>query len=121
MKNKILVVDDDRELQLYLHEVLFRERYVVETVSNGADALKLVKSFAPNVVLLDLGLPDIKGEILYKEIKRENPETVVIILTARDTPLDIVKGLNLGADDYMSKPFLIEELLARIKARLVKV
>ncbi|MDO8551487.1 MAG: response regulator transcription factor [bacterium] len=118
MKQKILIVEDDRDLQDYLREFLLENDFSVETVSEGAKALKKVEEAFPDLVVLDLGLPDISGETVCRELKKFFPELPIIILTAKDTSEDVVRGLNLGADDYIAKPFEEKILLARIKARL---
>jgi DNA-binding response OmpR family regulator len=78
----------------------------------------MIKKSAPDIVILDLGLPDMTGESVCLEIRKNYPNLPVIILTAKDTVADVVAGLNLGADDYVTKPFVADELLARISARL---
>ena len=118
MKYKILVVEDDRDLQEGLRTILLENDYTVESVYEGAKALRKVEDSIPDLVVLDLGLPDISGETICAKLKKNFPELPVIILTAKDTTEDIVHGLNIGADDYIPKPFKEEELVARIKARL---
>lgn len=118
MVNKILIVEDDNDLLNFLKELLIDNGYSIHTASDGAIALKLAKQLEPDLVILDLGLPNITGETVCSEIKKRFPSLPVIILTGKDSPTDIVSGLNLGADDYVSKPFEAQVLLARIKARL---
>lgn len=118
MLNTILIIEDDKGLQRYLKELLLENNYSVATASTGVAALEMVRKTEPDLVILDLGLPDVSGESVCLEIRRDYPDTPVIILTARDAVEDVVHGLNLGADDYMTKPFVADELLARIKARL---
>ena len=118
MIKTILVVEDDSGLQKYLKELLTNNDYFVKTASDGVQALNFISKSPPDVVILDLGLPNMSGEAVCTEIRKKYPELTVIILTARDGASEIVQGLNLGADDYMTKPFQAEELLARIKARL---
>lgn len=118
MVSKILIVEDDTGLQKYLKELLLNNEYSPHTVSDGITALNSISKSAPDLVILDLGLPNMSGESVCLEIRKEYPEMPVIILTARDSISDIVQGLNLGADDYITKPFVADELLARIKARL---
>ncbi|MCR4306124.1 MAG: response regulator transcription factor [Candidatus Daviesbacteria bacterium] len=117
MVNKILVVEDDLGLQKYLKELLLNNQYSVQLASEGVSALSSIEKLPPDLVVLDLGLPDISGESVVKEVRKKHPELPVIILTAKDAVSDIVEGLNLGADDYITKPFVADELLARIKAR----
>lgn len=114
----IVVVEDDPSLLEYLQEVLVNERYTVYPVTKGTEALRLIEQVTPSLVLLDLTLPDIAGESVCTKIKKLFPNLPVIILTAKSDTQDIVTGLGLGADDYITKPFQTEELLARIHARL---
>lgn len=118
MIKKILVVEDDTGLQKYLKELLVNNDYSVQMAFDGTTALHTISQTPPNLVLLDLGLPNIPGEEVCREIRKKYPDLPVIILTAKDSIPDIVQGLNIGADDYMTKPFITDELLARIKARL---
>jgi DNA-binding response OmpR family regulator len=118
MVSKILVIEDDTELREYLRQFLLENNYSVDTVPNGAQAINYIKKNKPDLVILDLGLPDIDGKSVCIEIKKEHPDLAVIMLTARHTTDEVINGLNMGADDYVTKPFAKEELLARIKARL---
>lgn len=118
MSNTVLVVEDDIGVQKYLKELLLDNAYSVLTASDGVQALNSIEKLTPDVVLLDLNLPNMTGEAVCMEIRKKYPEIKVIILTAKDKIEDVVIGLNLGADDYMTKPFVADELLARIKARL---
>lgn len=114
----VLVVEDDKGLQSYLKELLIDNNYAVQIAPDGVVALTTIERTPPDIVILDLGLPNMSGEAVCMEIRKKYPTLAVIILTARDSVADIVKGLNLGADDYMTKPFVADELLARIKARM---
>ncbi len=114
----IIVVEDDKDLNQYLSDFLSENKYLVHAVEKGTRALQLIEQTNPNLVLLDLGLPDIQGESLCTKIKDAHPDLPVIILTAKDNVQDIIAGLNLGADDYITKPFSEKELIARINARL---
>lgn len=118
MLKKILIVEDDAEMQAYLKEYLQQHDFHVKTAGTATLALNLFSKSEPDLVVLDLGLPDMSGEYLCSELRKKNAHLPIIILTARDTPRDVVRGLNLGADDYIAKPFNADELLARIKARL---
>lgn len=118
MVNKILVVEDDKDLQESLKELFVEAGYFVKTASDGVEALKQVNNNEFDLVVLDLGLPIMSGESVCLEIRKKFPEMRIIILTAKDTTPDIISGLNLGADDYITKPFVVDELLARVKARL---
>ncbi|MBI3984667.1 MAG: response regulator transcription factor [Candidatus Levybacteria bacterium] len=118
MNKTILVVEDSLDLQEYLKSFLLDNDYLVLTASDGIQAFKLIEKSKPDLVLLDLGLPDMSGESVCLQIRKKWPELKVIILSARNDTLDIVKGLDLGADDYITKPFDLEVLHARLKARL---
>lgn len=118
MLNTILVVEDDKAVRTYLRDVLVENGYSVSTAGDGIEAIKYVNKNQPDLILLDLGLPTMRGEAVCKEVKKLYPDIQIIILTAQDTMPDVIKGLNLGADDYMGKPFEVEEVLARVRARL---
>lgn len=118
MLKTILVVEDDKGIQKYLKELLLDNGFSVKTASDGVTALEVLKKTQPDLVLLDLNLPNLTGESVCLEIRKNYPTVRVIILTAKDTTQDIIQGLNLGADDYVTKPFIADELLARISARL---
>lgn len=113
----ILVIEDDEGIQTYLKELLLDSGYNVMTASDGVTGLKIIKKSVPDLVLLDLGLPDMSGESVCAQIRKDNPELRIIMLTAKDTPHDVIQGLNMGADDYLTKPFVADVLLARIQAR----
>lgn len=115
---KILVVEDEPSLIFTLKDTLEAENYIVEVVSDGNDAIEKVKEFDPDLMLLDLMLPNVNGYDICKEVRDLKYSFPIIMLTARDQEIDKVTGLNIGADDYMTKPFGVKELLARIKARL---
>lgn len=118
MTYKILVVEDDQNIREYLEESLKESGYSVKSTGDGAVALKMVKESKPDLIVLDLGIENISGETVCEEVKKMHPELPIIILTAKGSTGEIVHGLDLGADDYMPKPFETEELLARIRARL---
>lgn len=118
MVNKLLIVEDDIGVQKYLKELLLDNGYSPQTVPDGISALNSISKAPPDLVILDLGLPNMSGESVCQEVRKKYPDLPVIILTAKDSVSDIVQGLNLGADDYITKPFVADELLARIKARL---
>lgn len=120
MVTSILIVEDDKGLQKYLKELLLDNGYAVQTAVDGIDALNMLSKSPPDLVILDLALPNMSGEAVCSEVKKKYPGLPILILTAKDSIADIVQGLNLGADDYMTKPFVADELLARIKARLRK-
>ncbi len=114
---KILVIDDEIAIRDLLELVLKRENYQVETAENGASGLAKMNTFHPDLILLDLMLPDYSGYDLCKEIVKKG-SIPVIMLTAKSEIIDKVLGLELGAEDYMTKPFDNRELLARIKVVL---
>lgn len=118
MVNKVLVVEDDQGIQEFLRELLLDNGFAAEVASDGVQALSLIKKSQPDLVLLDLGLPNLAGEAVCLEIRKKYPDLPIIILTAKDDVSDVIRGLNLGADDYITKPFVADELIARIKARL---
>jgi DNA-binding response OmpR family regulator len=117
MKKRILVVEDDAALARVLRDNLGFDGFDVQCVGSGASALNAVKSFTPDLVVLDLMLPDASGFDLFGTL-RQGGGTPIIILTARSQKVDKLRGLNLGADDYVTKPFDLEELLARVHAVL---
>lgn len=111
-------MEDDEDLCFYLKKILEDHAYQVLVLNRGAKVLPRLGKKPVDLVLLDLKLPDIEGLSLAREIKETYPDLALIILTAQDKTYSLVKGFNLGADDYITKPFNNEELLARIKARL---
>lgn len=113
----ILVVDDEDSITLFIKMGLEAEGFNVHTASDGIEAISLAKELKPNVIILDIMMPGMDGYEVCSEIKKFI-KTSIIMLTAKDEIDDRVKGLNLGADDYMIKPFSFKELLARINARL---
>lgn len=118
--HKILVVEDDISIREGIESILTENNYLVETATDGAEALSKFKKNPSDLVVLDLNLPKISGEAVCSEVKKNNSEVPVIILTAKGHTADVLNGFRLGADDYISKPFDLEVLLARIKARLKK-
>lgn len=118
MTHTIMLVEDDKDLQDIIRDSLLEYGYSVSTASNGAKALQQLQKDKVDLVILDLGLPDISGETVLSELEKTYPDIAVVILTGKSTTTDIVKGLNKGADDYITKPFEMDELVARIKARL---
>lgn len=116
-KFKILVVDDDPSIRQMLSLGLKQEDYEVKTAENGEVALEMIPSFEPHVIILDLMMPVMNGYELCEAIP-EISAAPMIMLTAKDTSQDIVKGLRLGANDYLVKPFHFDELLARIEVQL---
>jgi two-component system response regulator RegX3 len=113
----VLVIEDEESFRDALQFMLSREGFDVILAPNGAEGMKLFDAKNPDIVLLDLMLPEVSGTEVCKYI-RSKSSTPVIMLTAKDTEIDKVVGLELGADDYVTKPFSTRELLARIKAVL---
>ncbi|HEY8363808.1 MAG TPA: response regulator transcription factor [Tissierellaceae bacterium] len=113
MAKKILVVEDEYSINDILTITLKSEGYIVESVFDGKSALEKIDTFKPDLVLLDLMLPDIDG---FEVCKRISKDHLVIMITARDSIFDKIVGLELGADDYIVKPFEIREVVARVKA-----
>jgi len=114
---KILIIDDDARLVDNVTTYLRDFGYRIESADNGLDGLQRVQSFKPDLVILDLMMPEIDGLEVCREIRRESA-IPIIMLTARGEESDVVAGLEVGADDYLTKPFSLRELAARIKARL---
>lgn len=114
----ILVVEDEKELLDYLKDLLTDSGFTVKVAGNGVSALNAISKAVPDLVILDLRLPDISGETVCQQIRKDYPSLPVIMLTAKDTLSDKVHGLGVGADDYITKPFVAEELIARVKTRL---
>ncbi|GAP15243.1 response regulators consisting of a CheY-like receiver domain and a winged-helix DNA-binding domain [Longilinea arvoryzae] len=120
MPEKILVVDDEISLLETLAYNLQKQGYEVETAGDGLNALTLAQSAHPDLIVLDLMLPGMDGFEVCREL-RKTMNTPVLILTARDDEIDRVVGLEVGADDYLTKPFSMREFLARVKALLRRV
>ena len=115
--DKILIIDDDAKLVKNIETYLKDFGYRTEAAYNGREGLQKVKSFQPDLVILDLMMPELDGLEVCREIRKENP-VPILMLTARGEESDIVSGLEVGADDYLTKPFSLRELAARVKANL---
>jgi len=115
---RILIVEDNRDLAFGLRSNLEIEGYAVDIAATGPEGVKLARSLSPSLVILDLMLPQMDGYEVLKAIREHDAATPVLMLTARAEEIDKVRGLRLGADDYMTKPFGLMELLARIEALL---
>lgn len=113
----ILVVDDEQSIVDFIKMGLEAEGYTVHTAFDGYEAIKAVQEINPHVVILDIMLPGMSGYEVCSQLKKLT-KAAIIMLTAKDEVDDLVKGLSLGADDYMSKPFSFKELIARIEVRL---
>jgi len=120
MVEKILVVDDEISLQETLAYNLKKEGYEIEVAGDGTTAIELARQMKPDLIILDVMLPGLDGFEVCR-ILRQEMSTPVLMLTARDDEIDRVVGLEVGADDYLSKPFSMRELIARVKAMLRRV
>jgi two-component system copper resistance phosphate regulon response regulator CusR len=115
---RILIVEDESKTAAYLNKGLSESGFLVDIASNGEDGLFLATNYHYDLIILDIMLPKIDGWTIIKDIRRLHPDARVLFLTARDGVEDKVKGLELGADDYLVKPFAFSELLARIRSLL---
>ena len=113
---KILFVEDNEQLNKALSTVLKRNSYLVDSAFDGEEALMFLKDYQYDVIILDIMLPKIDGLEVLRRVRRDNIQTPIILLTAKSTLEDKITGLDLGADDYLPKPFNADELLARIRA-----
>jgi DNA-binding response OmpR family regulator len=118
MKTKILIVEDDPHILLGLEEVLKTEIFDVASCNRGDKALEAVAKHQPALIVLDVMLPGLSGYDICKQLRARKVSTLILMLTAKGQEIDKVVGLDLGADDYMTKPFGVRELLARIHALL---
>ena len=118
---KILVVEDNEELNNTLKEILEINDYIVDSVFDGEQALEFANLYEYDLIILDIMLPKIDGYKVCQILREKGNNTPVLMLTAKDTLQDKVKGLDIGADDYLVKPFEIEELLARVRALIRRV
>ncbi len=116
-KFSVLIIEDEKNIQAFMGKVLKRHDYRVLYADNGAQGLELSRSQCPDIILLDLGLPDMDGNDIIREL-RTWTSTPVIVISARTAEREKVSALDLGADDYITKPFGTSELLARIRASL---
>jgi two-component system OmpR family response regulator len=113
---RLLVVEDEPDLARTLRKALAEETFAVDVVGNGEDAIFQASEVAYDAIVLDLMLPGTSGWTVLETLRRERNRAPVVVLTARDTLADKVRGLNLGADDYLTKPFALSELVARLRA-----
>lgn len=114
----ILIVEDDVDLQNFLRDFFSQKGYDTIVTSSGKDAIRQAIKKPPALVILDLGLPDIHGELVCQQMKKAHPHVPVIILTANDDAQSVVGTFGKGADDYINKPFNNDELWARSSAKL---
>ena len=120
MKERILIIEDDEGIVRVLQRALTYEGYLVETAGYGESGLAAAREHTPGLVILDLMLPGMDGVEVCQMLRAEK-KMLILMLTARDTIHDRVEGLDAGADDYMTKPFDLEELLARVRALLRRI
>jgi len=116
MLKKILIVEDDPGIQLSLKDEFESEGYHVFAANDGEKGLKMIKEQKPDLIILDIMLPGLDGYEVCKKLRREGDNTPIIMLTVKDKEIDKVLGLEFGADDYVTKPFSLRELLARVKS-----
>ena len=121
MKTKILIIEDDANIRLGLEELLKSEGFEVATCDRGDRAVAAVKEHRPTLVVLDVMLPGASGYDVCKQLRKDNCRVPILMLTAKGQEMDKVIGLELGADDYVTKPFGLRELLARVHALLRRV
>ncbi|MBC3870979.1 response regulator [Undibacterium oligocarboniphilum] len=115
---KILLVEDNRELSSWLTRLLTQSGYAIEQAQSGEDAIHLLRTQTYDAILLDLTLPGIQGQAVLKNLRSKNNAVPVLIISALDSLADVIEHLNLGADDYLAKPFDIQELEARLRSLL---
>ncbi len=113
---KILIIEDNPGIQMSLMDEFEANGYIVYTAGNGNDGLKLVKDHTPDLIILDIMLPGLDGYEVCKKLRMEGNTTPIIMLTVKDKEIDKVLGLEFGADDYVTKPFSVRELSARVKS-----
>jgi DNA-binding response OmpR family regulator len=113
---KVLVAEDDAHTRAGLVEILEAEGYTTFAVANGAEARRLMKDQSPDFICLDIMMPDVDGFTLCREIRRENASIPIVFITAKSEEIDKVLGLELGADDFIVKPFGVKEVIARVRA-----
>lgn len=118
MQPLIVVIEDDKDFRDYLKTVLTGNGFVMQPFSKGSEAINFLENYQADLVILDLTLPDMTGEAVCMEIRKQLPELPIIMLTAKTSVNEKIEGLNLGADDYITKPFVPDEFLARVRARL---
>ena len=118
MKTKVLIVEDDPHILLGLEEVLKSDGFEVAVCNRGDQAIEAVKKHRPSLIVLDVMLPGLSGYDICKQLRAKKVATPILMLTAKGQEIDKVVGLELGADDYVTKPFGVRELLARIHALL---
>jgi DNA-binding response OmpR family regulator len=119
--HKILIVEDEEAIRLGLADLLEIEGFSVDVALDGEEAMEKVKSFQPHLVILDLMLPKANGYDVTRFIRKSYPQTFILMLTAKNEEINKIQGLEIGADDYVTKPFSVFELMARVKSMLRRV
>ena len=119
--HKILIVEDEDAIRMGLVDLLEIEGYEIDVATDGEQAMEKVKAFQPNLVILDLMLPKASGYDVCRFIRKSFPHTFIMMLTAKNEEINKIQGLEIGADDYVTKPFSVFELMARIKSMLRRV
>jgi two-component system, OmpR family, response regulator len=115
---RILLVEDEKDLAMIIKQGLEEEGYVVDVAHDGEEGLYMAQNFPVDAIILDIMLPLLDGLSVLSALRKKGNMTPVLLLTARDALLDKIKGLDTGADDYLTKPFVFEELLARVRSLL---
>ncbi|MFM8841308.1 MAG: response regulator transcription factor, partial [Actinomycetota bacterium] len=115
---RVLVVEDEKNIREMIQFKLKDKGFDVTTAASGAEALLKAEEFKPHALILDVMLPDVDGFEVCRQLRAEGQDVGVLFLTAKDTTDDKIRGLTLGGDDYMTKPFSLEELVARLRALL---
>lgn len=115
---RLLIIEDDADIRITTQMILERHGFIVETASDGLSGFSLISSRAPDLAIIDIGMPVVDGLKLTRMIRETNSTLPVLILTARNLSCDVVQGLSMGADDYLTKPFDGDVLIARIEALL---
>ena len=115
---RILIVEDEKKVSSFIKKGMEEEYYTVDTAFDGKEGLRLASSEDYDLIIMDVMLPNMDGNTVTKELRKRNINIPVLMLTVNDSIKDKVKGLNSGADDYLTKPFAFEELLARVRALL---
>lgn len=115
---KILLIEDEKKITQYLKKGLSESGFIVDVTHSGQEGILFANSYQYQLIILDIMLPDVDGFSVLTRLRQSKNPCLILMLTARDSVSDLVKGLNLGADDYLTKPFAFSELLARINALL---
>src|SRR5438105_2292140 len=113
---RILIVEDDRRMRELLRQGLTEEGHSVTLASDGREGTSIAEAYSFDLIILDVMLPETDGFTIVRRLRLRRNQTPILMLTARDAPKDIVEGLNLGADDYLVKPFSLDVLFARTRA-----